>query len=317
MSYQRIDLSRYIVVSVCFSCNNDCLICMLSGLKDRLPGIDFENFKRVITAIEEDGRFRNLILSGAEVTTFDELEMYIQFASSLGWFRKIQLQTNGRRLSDKGYLRHLIDLGVNEFFLSIHGREEIHDAITRRTGSFRETMAALRNLEALDVNVITNTVLTKANFYDVLPLMGQLTQGEVSELHLWNFFPMERRDSRDLVVSLRSLLALLPSLLAVVRAAERPLVLKSFPECLSTGEPAFLDSRFPVTVLPDLFWKKFGDSGFGSCIYRDRGECRSKSCWGLSRAYLDKYGEEADLLRPIASPADLSPRGEGKEGGLF
>jgi MoaA/NifB/PqqE/SkfB family radical SAM enzyme len=272
---------------------------MLSGLKRHLLPIGFDNFKKLLIDIRHDGRFENLILSGAEVTTFDDLDRYIQFAASLGWFRKIQVQTNGRGLSDKKYLKRLIDCGVNEFFVSIHGLEEVHDAITRTKGSFRETMEGLKNFEDFDVNIISNTVLTRTNFHDITRLMTVLSEERVSEIHLWNFFPMERTDTRDLVVSMKEFVGLLPELLAIVKSAGKALVLKSFPECLSIGPPGFFDSLFPVTVLPDLFWRQFSECGFGTCFHRERGWCKAWQCWGLSSAYIQKYGDEKDILRPL------------------
>jgi len=106
MNYSRINLSSYCVISIWFDCNNDCAICMLGDMKRRLPAINFDHFRRVVSQIRNDGRFRNLILSGAEVTTFDDVDRYVQFAASLGWFKKIQIQTNGRRLADKDYIRY-------------------------------------------------------------------------------------------------------------------------------------------------------------------------------------------------------------------
>jgi MoaA/NifB/PqqE/SkfB family radical SAM enzyme len=273
---------------------------MLSGLKRKFPAIGFDRFKKVIIDIVNQGRFENLILSGAEVTTFDDLDKYVQFAASLGWFKKIQIQTNGRRLSDKDYLKHLIDCGVNEFFISIHGLDDVHDAITRMQGSFKETREGLRNIEAFDVNVISNTVLTKTNLHDMARLMTFLSNERISEIQLWNFFPMERTDSRDLVVSMKDFMKLLPQILSILKRARKALILKSFPECLSMGEPGFFDSLFPVTVLPDVFWRKFSESGFGMCIYREKEECKAWKCWGLSSAYVQKYGDERNLLRPLA-----------------
>jgi MoaA/NifB/PqqE/SkfB family radical SAM enzyme len=299
MTYTRVDLTQYVVISICFSCNNDCSICMLSGLKRKFPAIGFDRFKKVIIDIVNSGRFENLILSGAEVTTFNDLDKYVQFAASLGWFKKIQIQTNGRRLSKKGYLRHLIDCGVNEFFISIHGLDDVHDAVTRTSGSFDELAAGLKNLEAYDVNVISNTVLTKTNLHDMARLMTFLSNERISEIQLWNFFPMERTDTKDLVVSMKDFTEVLPEVLSIVKKAGKPLVLKSFPECLSMGEPGFFDSLFPVTVLPDVFWRKFSESGFGTCIYRQREECKAWKCWGLSSAYVQKYGDERNLLKPM------------------
>jgi hypothetical protein len=297
--YKRVTLSSYCVISIWFGCNNHCTICMLGDMKRRLPAIGFDQFKSVLYRIREEGRFQNLILSGAEVTTFDELARYVQFAASLRWFRKIQIQTNGRRLADREYIRHLADCGVNEFFVSIHGLERVHDAVARVPGAFLETLEGIRNLEAFDVNVITNTVLTRANLLDIPDLFALLLKEKVSEIHLWNYFPMERVDSKDLVVRMKDFAALLPGLLALGKAAGKALVFKSFPSCLSSGEPGFFDGFFPVTVLPDRFWREFSECGFGACIHRQRGACQVRDCWGLSSAYIRKYGDERDLLSPL------------------
>jgi len=300
MTYQRVTLSSYCVISIWFGCNNRCNICMLGDMKGKLPAIGFESFKEVLYQIRRAGRFKNLILSGAEVTTFDELDRYVRFAASLGWFENIQIQTNGRKLAEKAYIRHLVDCGVNEFFISIHGLEETHDEVAQVPGAFLETLEGIRNLEDFDVNVITNTVLTRANLQDILELFALLLKEKVSEIHLWNYFPMERVDSKDLVVSMKDFAALLPALLPLGEEARKALVFKSFPSCLSRGEPGFFDGFFPVTVLPDMFWREFSECGFGACVHRQRGACQVRDCWGLSSAYIHKYGDERDLLRPIA-----------------
>lgn len=297
MEHERVDFSKYIVISIWFGCNNNCTICMLSGLKRMLPATGFEDFKRILSSIKSDGRFENLILSGAEVTTFNDLAKFAQYAASLNYFDKIQIQTNGRKLKDRAYLERLIKCGVNEFFVSIHGLDDIHDASVRTKGAFQETKAGLLNLAEYDVNVITNTVLTKANFHGVPQLLAFLAQGSASEIHLWNYFPMERFDSRDLVVSMKDFTKLFPELAAIGRTMEKTIVLKSFPECLSVGPNVFFDCQYPETVLPDRFWREFSECGFGQCVYKDR--CKAFGCWGLSSAYIEKYGDERDLLRPI------------------
>ena len=111
---------------------------MLSDMKSSLQPIGFTQFKEILIDLRNEGRFRNLILSGAEVTTCADLEKYIRYAASLGCFKKIQIQTNGRKLADKVYVKRLIENGVNEFFISIHGLEDIHDRITACPGSFQE-----------------------------------------------------------------------------------------------------------------------------------------------------------------------------------
>lgn len=274
---------------------------MLSKVQQRLPAIGFDRFKAVINEVVRHGKHDKLILSGGEVTTFNELGRYVQFAASLGWFRKIQIQTNGRRLSDKKYLEHLVRCGVNEFFVSVQGMEQSHEATTRVPGSFSETLAGLRNLGDCGANVISNTVLTKQNVNEIVSLFAILGKELVSEMQLWNFFPMDSTDRNDTIVDLPSFSSIIPGLLSVAADVGKPVVLKSFPQCLSVEPPLFLDSLFPVTVLPDLFWKQFQKSGFGQCFYRKAGLCKSWQCWGLSSAYIEKYGDTRGLLRPIGN----------------
>lgn len=297
MTYTRIDLSKYIDIPIWYGCNNNCIICMLSGLKRKLPVVGFELFQKIINNIINDGGYKNLILSGAEITTFEELEKYLQFAASFGWFEKIQIQTNGRKLSDKDYLGRLIGSGANEFFISIHGLENVHDTVTRTRGAFKETVQGIRNLEKFDVNVITNTVLTKINYYDVKAVMAFMCNEAVSELHLWNFCPMESTDSRELLVSMKDFATVLPEILSVIKSSGKALTLKHFPQCLSIREPGFFDSRVPMLLIHELFWRKFGQNEFGMCIHRD--VCKAKGCAGLSRAHIEKYGDERNLLSPI------------------
>jgi MoaA/NifB/PqqE/SkfB family radical SAM enzyme len=297
MTHARADLSKYIVVSIWWGCNNDCSLCMLSGLKQQLPPIGFESYKQLVDSVVKDGKFENLILSGAEVTTFDDLDKYVQFAASFGWFKKIQIQTNGRRLSDRAYLDHLISCGVNEFFISVQGLQEVHDAITRRPGAYEETLAGIHHLEDLDVPFITNTVLTRENYHQIVPLMAKLSKTQSMELHLWNLFPMETTDSKNLIINIKEFLQLLPEILGVIKPSGKNLILKAFPHCLTIQAPAVLDGRVPAAVLPDRFWQEYNECGFGTCVHRH--DCRAQDCWGLSRAYMQKYGDEKSLLSPI------------------
>ncbi|MFO8088610.1 MAG: radical SAM protein [Desulfatiglandaceae bacterium] len=298
----RIDFSRYCVISIWFGCNNRCAICMLGNVRNRLPGIGFDRYHQAILAVRRNGHYDNLILSGGEVTTFDFLDQYVRDAASLDWFKKIQIQTNGRRLSDDGYLDHLIDAGVNEFFVSLHGLADTHDASTGVAGSFNQTVAGLQNLSRRQVNVISNTVLTRNNVADLPEFFRFLGQTCVGEMHLWNYFPMEAVDRRNLIVPLGDLVSIMPELRKIALDAGKVVVLKSFPLCLPAEPPVYLDSIFPQTVLPDLFWREFGRCEFGQCIHREAGRCPTNECWGLCSAYIKKYGDERDLLRPIRPP---------------
>ena len=169
--------------------------------------------------------------------------------------------------------------------------------MTRRSGSFRDITRALDNLERFPVNVISNTVLTSINCGSLIQLMDFLAGRKISEHHLWNFFPMRRKNAGDLIVGISDFVEILPALQQIMEKAKKPLVLKSFPYCTELKAPLVHDSFFPVTVLPDKFWQEFSESGFGFCPHRQ--SCDALQCWGLSRAYVEKYDDERGTLRPI------------------
>ena len=294
--FAGIDLSRYAVIPIWYGCNNDCTICMLANVKQRLNMVTPDRFRSLVRDLVNDGRYDGLILSGAEITTFDLLEQYVREVASYGWFTKIQIQTNGRCLADCDYVSRLVSAGVNEFFISVHGPEPVHDAITRVPGSFRETMTGIMHLGKFPVRIITNSVLTRSNYHGIIPLLRMLSDGPAHELHIWNYFPMERIDTRDLIVRLTDVMALFPDLIKIMVSAEKQLVLKGFPECISPGAPCFIDSRFPLNLIQDDFWSEFGKNGFSTCCYR--AICSSRMCWALSSAYIDKFGDEHLLLSP-------------------
>ncbi|MCG6533703.1 MAG: radical SAM protein [Syntrophales bacterium LBB04] len=299
MTYSRIDFSSYCVMSIWFGCNSACTICMLSDLKKALPIPGWKTFRKIASDVAREGRFDNFILSGGEVTTMPALTEYVRFLASLGRFKKIQIQTNAMALADQSYLEHLIRSGVNEFFISVHGLPDVHDAITRRPGSFKEMEAALKNLSSFNVNVISNTVLTRSNHANFIDVIAYLAGNNVNEIQVWNFFPMERTDSRDLVVNISDFSHLVPDLVSIARKACKPIVFKSFPHCLPITPPGVLDSIFPATMLPDPFWRQFSECGFGKCVYREKGLCEDWRCWGLSSAYVLKFGDERDLLKAL------------------
>jgi hypothetical protein len=53
----------------------------------------------------------------------------------------------------------------------------------------------------------------------------------------------------------------------------------------------------PQLFIDPDFWNEFSRNGFYQCVYRD--QCASRECLGLSTAYINKFGNSRELLRPI------------------
>jgi len=158
-------------VKLGFSCNNRCRFCVQGDKRHEFADLSTEEALRVLT--EERGHCEDVVLTGGEVTIRHDLAELIAHAKRLG-YRTIQLQTNGRMLSSAEVLQRYVDAGITEVSPAIHGATaELHDALTRAPGSFRQTVRGVMNARRLDLPVTVNTVVTRANYRD-LPFLAEL-----------------------------------------------------------------------------------------------------------------------------------------------
>jgi len=107
--------------------------------------------KEKLCALLKSGRKKTdgVLFTGPEPTSNEFLFDYIRFAKEIG-YKKIRLVTNGRRLAYLKYAEDLLNSGVNEISVSLHGQNaKIHDALTRTPGSFKQTIKGCKNLEKL------------------------------------------------------------------------------------------------------------------------------------------------------------------------
>lgn len=73
----------------------------------------------------------SILFTGGEPTLNKNLILFVRLAKKLG-YKDIGLQTNGRLLSYKNFCIKLMENGINEISISIHGsNKKIHDAMNR------------------------------------------------------------------------------------------------------------------------------------------------------------------------------------------
>lgn len=132
-----------------YSCNNDCIHCVISDFKDKvlekgLPeDISDEDYKKEL--LDSRKRADKITFTGGEPTVRKELLDLVAFARDIGF--SITMQTNGRRLSDPRFATALCSIAPINFCIALHGHNaEIHDRITQRQGSFYETVQGIRNI---------------------------------------------------------------------------------------------------------------------------------------------------------------------------
>lgn len=156
-------------------CENNCTFCCdkkFEGLKEK----DIEKNIKI-----NKSNNSKIILCCGEPTNINKVNDKIKLLKSK--YNLISLATNGRRLKNYKFALSIVESGVDEFYISLHGHNEnIHDKITGSPGSFKDAIEGIKNIikikkERGKVNIATNMVLLNKNvndIYEYIDLMNEL-----------------------------------------------------------------------------------------------------------------------------------------------
>jgi MoaA/NifB/PqqE/SkfB family radical SAM enzyme len=297
-SPRRFDNADYVSLTMEFRCNLKCVHCMIEGTMHRLAPESDDRFAQILRDNARTRKWKGLILTGSEITLRRDLPELAQRARASG-FQHVRIQTHGVHLADPAYCDRLLAAGVDEYFVSVAGCDaETHDAITVVPGAFDKMMRGLDYLDRAGAVLMTNTVVTRLS-YPLLPrLVERLAHlGALAQMEFWVYWPMSEHDEKNLVAAHADILPYLKDAMARARTLGRGVEVKNFPQCMLGEDGAALVNAQPQLVIDPAFWPEFMRNGFYQCVYRDR--CASTECLGLSSAYIEKFGYDEALLRPL------------------
>ncbi len=224
---------RRIDLKVGNECNNNCLFCGQKKSGEPIVTKNPDELKREIIKAKEEGC--NIItLTGGEPTIFKHLIDLAEFAKSCS-FDIIQIQTNGRMLSNPKFARRLISAGINEFCFSIHGsNEDTHDKLTQSPGSFRQAIEGMKNVSKENCRIITNTVITKDNNLELPKVAELLVHNGTAQIQF--AYPQPRGNaSINFRLVMEKMSSLVPSIYKAIEIcdkAEVGVMLESIPSCI-------------------------------------------------------------------------------------
>jgi radical SAM protein with 4Fe4S-binding SPASM domain len=164
-------------LALTFKCQNDCVHCYAGGPHET-PELNTSQWKEVIDRLSQIGIFI-LTFTGGEPTLREDLPELLQYAQNKGMVTG--LITNGRKLKDKEYVKILEKAGLDFVQVTLESHQpKIHDLMTAAKGSWKETVAGIKNAAQSQIYVTTNTTLSKYNAPEFLRTIDYIKELDVA-----------------------------------------------------------------------------------------------------------------------------------------
>ncbi len=147
-------------LAITYRCNNDCSHCYNARSRE-FSEISTRDWFQILDRLWEQG-IPHVVFTGGEPTLRQDLPELIQHAEKNGQITGIN--TNGRRLSDRGYIDKLIESGLDHIQVTLESHiPEIHENLVNSKGAFNQTIKGIENALNSPVYVMTNTTLLQNN----------------------------------------------------------------------------------------------------------------------------------------------------------
>src|SRR5580692_5174129 len=157
----KLNIPLNVQIDLTYRCNERCVHCYLDH--DDHGEMNTAEIKDLLDQMADAGVFY-LNLSGGEILMRRDFFEILEHARLRTFC--VKLKTNGVLIRKKEAQR-LRALGVESIQISVYShRPEVHDAITKMPGSFRQSIEAARLLRTLGLHVTMANVLMVQNAYD-------------------------------------------------------------------------------------------------------------------------------------------------------
>lgn len=283
-------------LKVGFACNNRCVFCAQGEKRSECGMIPKDELLRRLEQVKD--RTAGVVLTGGEPILYKQLLTVIAAAREMG-FSSVQIQTNGRMLSYPHIVKALIASGATEFAPSLHGSTpEIHDTQTRAKGSWRESVAGIRNAVLTGLPVVTNSVVTRYNTHDLPSLVELLGRVGVKQAQLAFVHPVGTAAALfdEVVPRLGDCVEPIRAAREVARRYGLRLVAEAMPYCFMRGmEELVVEDEIPHTTVVDLDgqvedyskWRVREGKSHGAPCEACSARLRCEGPW---REYPEKFG---------------------------
>ncbi|OGR45261.1 MAG: hypothetical protein A2X35_03180 [Elusimicrobia bacterium GWA2_61_42] len=269
-------MNKRIDIKISFRCNNLCLFCAQGHKRDMYPDRPAKTVAAELKKAWKDG-VRGVVFTGGEPSLHPAVLSLVQQAKKTG-FTSIQLQTNGRTLAYPGFCADLVKAGLTEFGPSLHGATPAtHDALTGSAGSFPQSVTGISNAVKTGLPVITNTVITAANYKELPAIAALLIRLGVKQYQFAfvHIVGTAAENKKTLVPRKTAVMPYVKKALDLGLKRGIPCYTEAIPFCLMKGyENCVAESMIPAGPVADAdrFIKDYA-------VYRrDEGKARGPRC---------------------------------------
>lgn len=192
--------SPYIYIG--YHCNNNCVFC--SEADEYLENLKFKTLAQVKKEIVQARKKYDIVnFMGRESTLRDDFLDILEFAKSLD-FKQVGITTNGRMFSYKKFVKQVLDTGINQIGISLSGATaRTHDKITKVPGSFKQTVAGIRNIISLKkpgTSLLVNLPLSRLNYSELGKMIDLLKSLGVKEINILFIAPLSKRSRNKKII---------------------------------------------------------------------------------------------------------------------
>ncbi|MCD6221166.1 radical SAM protein [bacterium] len=163
---ENIEKTQSIFFLITQKCNANCPICYD---KEWVRGREDMDIRFIQNKLK---KFKNkdVYLSGGEPTVREDLPQIIRLIKES---RNLPgIITNGLKLADEGYLRRLLDCGLEKVYISFDGfREDIYEILRGDAKQYWIKLKALENLKKANVRTIILATIVKGINDDQIPVL--------------------------------------------------------------------------------------------------------------------------------------------------
>lgn len=148
-------MKRILYFNITYLCNNHCSFCFSHNVGTGRPELPYQQFRDIMLKEMPDNEDL-LVINGGEPAIHKEFRQFTELIKNINV--PCYIYSNGTNLNSFTYPVAVPNI---HFIIPIHGSENIHDTLTNRKHSFRETISSLQHLNHIHAQYSIKFILSE------------------------------------------------------------------------------------------------------------------------------------------------------------